>query len=676
MALDGNPAAREADSDMLARLQESERRLQLALSAGRGIGIWEWDVRNDRVVSDERFAVLYGVDPERARRGAPISDFFQGIHPVDLPRVHAAVQAALRTGGLFSEEYGLRQGDGAVRWVLAEGRCELAPNGSPTRFVGISFDISERKATEIQLRDLNTELERKVIERTQARGRTWQVSPDLLGALNSQGYFETSNPAWMTVLGWTEAEIAGMSIFELLHPDDVERTRVGFNLTQAGKPALRFPNRYRHKQGHYRWISWVGVPEDGLVYCSGRDITEEREQAEALARAEDSLRQSQKMEAMGRLTGGLAHDFNNLLQVISSNLHLIERLVGANDQVRPRVANALSAVRRGASLSSQLLAFSRKQPINPQVLNTALVIQELEEMLRRALGEGVSVSVIAAKGLWNSLVDQTQLENAILNLAINARDAMGDQGVLSIELRNVTMMVDPEKAEAPLVSPGDYIEIRVIDGGPGMPPEVVEQAFEPFFTTKAAGHGTGLGLSMVYGFMKQSGGGARIESAVGVGTTVTLYLPRCSEAATSRTPIVALIAATGGTETILVAEDDRSVREAAAALLRDLGYRVLEAASGDEALQMIKSGAPVDLLFTDVVMPGTKRSTEVVKEGRFLLPHMAVLYTSGYAEGELLKGGRFDPDVLLLSKPYAAESLARYVRQALAMSIHARIGRA
>ena len=665
MAHKGNFSTTEGVSETLVRLRESERRLQLALSAGRGIGTWDWDVRSDRVVSDERFARLYGVDPEYAKQGAPVGAFFQGIHPDDLPRVQAAVQLAVRTGDLFSEEYRLRQMDGVSRWVLAEGRCEFAPDGTPTRFVGISFDISERKATEIQLRDLNAELERKVIERTQARGITWQVSPDLLGALNGQGYFETSNPAWMTVLGWTEAEVSSMSIFELLHPDDVERTRVGFNLTQAGKPALRFPNRYRHKQGHYRWISWVGVPEDGLVYCSGQDITEEREQAEALARAEDSLRQSQKMEALGRLTGGIAHDFNNLLQVISSNLQLIDRMVGNNDRVRPRIANALSAVHRGASLSSQLLAFSRKQPINPQPINAARVLQELEEMLRSALGEGVSVHVVVEPSLWNALVDRTQLENAILNLAINARDAMRDRGELSIELRNATVPADPEKAEAPLVSPGDYIEIRVIDTGAGMPPDVVEQAFEPFFTTKAVGQGTGLGLSMVYGFMKQSGGGARIESVMGVGTTVTLYLPRCSEAPTSRTALFGPTAATGGSETILVAEDDPAVREAAVTLLRDLGYQVLEASNGDEALQMIRSGAPVDLLFTDVVMSGTKRSTEVVKEGRFLLPHMAVLYTSGYAEGELMKGGRLDTDVLLLSKPYTADSLARHVRQAL-----------
>ena len=659
--------------DALLRLQESERRLHLALSAGRGIGTWDWDVPNDRVVSDERFASLYGVDPEHARRGAPIAYFFQGIHPDDVAKVQSAVATALSTGDLFSEEYRLRLSEGTERWVLAEGRCERDSDGRPIRFPGVSFDITDRKTAELQLRELNAELERKVIQRAQARGRTWQVSPDLLGALNSDGFFETSNPAWMTVLGWTEEEVARTSIFELLHPDDVERTRVGFNLTQAGKPAIRFPNRYRHKEGHYRWISWVGVPEDGYVYCTGHDITEEREQAAALSRAEDALRQSQKMEAIGQLTGGIAHDFNNLLQVISSNLHLIERGAGSDDRTRARVASALSAVYKGASLSGQLLAFSRKQPINPRVINVGQVIPQFEEMLRRSIGDDIAVEVHVADQLWNSLIDESQLENAILNLAINARDAMQSKGDLRIEVRNVTIEAAALVGAAQPVSPGDYVAIRVRDSGPGMPAEVLERAFEPFFTTKALGQGTGLGLSMVYGFMQQSGGAAQIESAVGVGTVVSLYIPRCSEASSRAPAVFEPGSATGGSEMILVAEDDPGVREAAVALLKDLGYRTLAAGNGDEALEMIRSGAPVDLLFIDVVMPGTVPSSEVVREALFLLPHMAVLYTSGYAEGELLKGGRVQADILLLAKPYTADALAGHVRRALSLSLHARL---
>ena len=507
----------------------------------------------------------------------------------------------------------------------------------------------------------------KLIERTQARGRTWQVSPDLLGALNSQGYFETSNPAWQTVLGWSEEEVASMSIFELLHPDDVERTRVGFNLTQQGHPAIRFPNRYRHKDGHYRWISWVGVPEDGMVYCSGRDITEEREQAEALSRAEDALRQAQKMEAVGQLTGGIAHDFNNLLQVISANLDLVGQLVGDNEKVHDRIGKALAAVQRGASLSAQLLAFSRKQPRYPRLLNAAQLIPELEDLLRRSLGDDVHLEVVVAGDLWNTLLDQAQLESAILNLAINARDAIKGSGLVRIELSNVSVTAT-DGPDDPVLTEGDYVAIRVSDTGPGMPPDVKARAFEPFFTTKAAGQGTGLGLAMVHSFLQQSGGGARIESTVGQGTAVTLYLPRCLESLHDASIATSAESVIGGSETVLVAEDDPAVRDASVKLLTDLGYRVLEARNGDEALALIRAGAPIDLLFTDVVMPGTKRSTEVASEGRFLLPHLAVLYTSGYAEHELIRGARLDPHVLMLRKPYTAQTLAKKVRQALALA--------
>jgi PAS domain S-box-containing protein len=257
-------------------LRAGEERLNLALSAGKGIGTWDWDVPNDRVYADDRFARLYGVDPQKAKSGAPVAEFLKTMHSDDLGRVQAEISAALSTGGDFNVEYRLLLSDGSVRWVVAQGRCTFDEEGKPSRFPGVSFDITDRKIAEERLQQLNLELERKVIERTQARGRTWQVSPDLMGALNSRGYFETSNPAWNSVLGWSEAEVASMSIFELLHPDDVERTKVGFQLTQEGQPAIKFPNRYRSKDGSYRWISWIGVPEDGMVYCTGRDITADK----------------------------------------------------------------------------------------------------------------------------------------------------------------------------------------------------------------------------------------------------------------------------------------------------------------------------------------------------------------------------------------------------------------
>ena len=419
-------------------LAESEERLQLALSAGRGIGTWDWDVVNDRVVADERFARLYGLAPARAREGAPVAEFFAGIHPDDAARVRERVVQVLATGELFSEEYRVVRAGGGACWVLAEGRCKMSADGKPLRFPGISFDITDRKLAEQRLHDLNVDLERQVIERSQERGITWQVSPDLLGALNPQGYFVTSNPAWMTVLGWTEAEVAGMSIFELLHPDDVERTRGGFNLTQQGQPAIRFPNRYRCKNGDYRWISWVGVPDGGMVYCSGRDITEEHEQAEALERAQDALRQSQKMEAVGQLTGGLAHDFNNLLAAISGSLEVMQMRIaqGRAGEIDRFMLAAKGAVKRAAALTHRLLAFSRRQTLDPKPTDTNRLIADMEELIRRTIGPGIHLEVVGAGGLWPTLVDPNQLENALLNLCLNARDAMPDGGRLTIETAN------------------------------------------------------------------------------------------------------------------------------------------------------------------------------------------------------------------------------------------------
>ena len=379
---------------------------------------------------------------------------------------------------------------------------------------------SALRASEARLRELNADLERQVIERTQARGRTWQVSPDLLGALNAEGYFETSNPAWKTVLGWTEAEVASMSIFEMLHPKDVERTRVGFNLTQEGQPAIRFPNRYRCKDGSYRWISWVGVPEDGLVYCSGRDITDEKAAEAELAAAQEALRQAQKMEAVGQLTGGIAHDFNNLLTGISGSLELLQsRMAQGRLTDLDRYINAAQgASKRAAALTHRLLAFSRRQTLDPKPTDVNGLVSGMEELIRRTVGPAIEIEVVGAAGLWAALVDPPQLENALLNLCINARDAMPEGGRITIETAN--KWLDDRAARERDLPPGQYLSLCVTDTGTGMSPDVKARAFDPFFTTKPIGQGTGLGLSMIYGFVRQSGGQVRIYSEAGHGTTM------------------------------------------------------------------------------------------------------------------------------------------------------------
>ena len=406
--------------------------------------------------------------------------------------------------------------------------------GNVTSIFVEGADITERhsseealRASEARLRQLNADLERQVIQRAQVRGLTWKLSPDLLGALNSKGYFETANPAWESVLGWTEEEVVSMSIFDLLHPDDLEHTRAGFELTQVGQPALRFANRYRCKDGGYRWISWIGILEDGYVYCTGRDITAERAAEVELAAAQEALRQSQKMDAIGQLTGGIAHDFNNLLTGIIGSLDIVRRRMDADrlDEI-PRFIDAASAsAQKAGALTHRLLAFARRQSLDIRPNDINRVVANMEDLLHRTLGEHIELECSLAANIWTAFTDANQLESAVLNLAINARDAMPDGGRLTIETVNVRLDTAYTSRQDD-VDPGDYVVIGVSDTGLGMPADVMAKAIDPFFTTKPAGEGTGLGLSTIYGFVKQSRGHLRIYSEVGHGTTVKLYLPR------------------------------------------------------------------------------------------------------------------------------------------------------
>ena len=539
--------------------------------------------------------------------------------------------------------------------------------GNVTSIFVEGSDITERRATEdalraseAGLRELNADLERQVIERAQARGLTWQLSPDLLGALNSKGYFETSNPAWQTVLGWSEAEVSSTSIFELLHPDDVEHTRAGFELTLVGQPAIRFINRYRCKDGSYRWISWVGIPEDGFVYCTGRDITAERAAEVELSAAQEALRQSQKMEAVGQLTGGIAHDFNNLLTGILGSLDLVRRRMAANnpDDV-PRFMDAAStSALRAAALTHRLLAFARRQSLDSRSNDINRLVGGMEDLLERTLGERIELRFIFASDLWTAFTDANQLENALLNLAINARDAMPDGGRLTIETVNVQL----DEAYSSLyedVQPGDYVVVSVSDTGIGMSPEVLAKAIDPFFTTKPIGEGTGLGLAVIYGFAKQSRGHLRIHSELGHGTTVKIYLPRAMQSAvnldtsTAETP-------RGQGEVILVVEDDAIVRSIISDALKDLGYNVLLAADARPAITFLQSDQKIDLLVSDVVLPHVN-GRKLAEMARGLRPNLKVLFVSGYAENATFRGEFLDPGMDMLTKPFALDALGAKV---------------
>jgi PAS domain S-box-containing protein len=496
----------------------------------------------------------------------------------------------------------------------------------------------------------------------------WRLSKDIMLVAGFDGRVDAVSPAFGSLLGWSESDVVGKSFLDLVHPDDHAATLAQMDSLGEGHYVYKFENRFRRKDGSWCLLSWSAAPDAVHIHAIGRDITADREQAEQIRRTELALQQSQKMETIGKLTGGVAHDFNNLLQIISGNQQLLEVHCEGNDPQR-WIGNARSAVERGAKLASYLLAFGRRQPLEPRVVKISRVVMGMEDMLRRSLGEEIEIELVISGGLWNAAVDVAQVENAVLNLAINARDAMGSGGVysgrLTIEANNA-VLDDLYCRNHADVAPGQYVMIGVTDTGAGMTPEVLRQAFEPFFSTKEEGKGTGLGLSMVYGFVKQSGGHVKIYSEPGQGTTVKIYLPRSLAAEDAMAPVGEPQQAVGGTETILVAEDDEAVRTTVVEMLTDLGYRVLKAADAASALAVVESGVPIDVLFTDVVMPGTLRSPELARMARERLPGLAVLFTSGYTENAIVHGGRLDPGVELLGKPYTRESLARRIRQVLA----------
>jgi PAS domain S-box-containing protein len=529
--------------------------------------------------------------------------------------------------------------------------------------------------------------------------RLFEQAPGFVAFLRGPEHvFELANPAYYQLVG--HREILGRPVLEAIPEVEGQGfTELLDRVLATGEPVVGRGQKLLLQRQPGAPLSEVYVDfvyqpvfePDGTVsgiFAQGHDITEQkraqdelrqyREHLEELVRertraleeseaerhqTEAVLRQSQKMEAVGKLTGGVAHDFNNLLQVIGGNLQLLAGDITGNERAQRRLGTAIGAVERGAKLASQLLAFARRQPLEPLSLNLGRLVRGMGDLLRRALGEGIELETVIAGGLWNTYADPNQLENVILNLAINARDAMEGEGKLTIEAGNA--MLDDHYAQLhPEVEPGQYVMLAISDTGSGMPPEVMERVFEPFFTTKPEGRGTGLGLSMVYGFVKQSGGHIKVYSEVGHGTTIKIYLPR-----SFRAEVVATETVTGpiegGTETLLVVEDDPEVRATVVEMLTDLGYRVLKAADGQSALAVIQSGMHVDLLFTDVVMPGPVRSPDLARQAKALLPDLEVLFTSGYTENAIVHGGRLDPGLSLLSKPYRKEDLARKLRHLL-----------
>ena len=534
------------------------------------------------------------------------------------------------------------------------------------RRVAILFtDITARKDGEVRLRSLNETLESQVLERTAERDRMWMNSPDLMLVIDFEGVFRRVNPAWTRLLGYLPEELIGHHVSEFVVAEDHALTTDAYETAaQGGSPKVE--NRYRHKNGSLKYISWVAAPADGLTYATGRDVTGEKEQAAALAQAQESLRQAQKMEAVGQLTGGIAHDFNNMLAVVIGSLDLLKRRQPDADANAKRYMQAATdAARKAAVLTQRLLAFSRQQPLRPEPTNINQLVSGMSELIMGSIASDVRLETVLAGGLWHADIDRNQLENVLLNLAVNARDAMPGGGRLTFETQNAHLD-ERYVADHPGLAPGQYVLVAVTDTGSGMPADVIAKAFDPFFTTKAPGKGTGLGLSQVYGFVKQSGGHVKIYSELGQGTTIKVYLPRLTDAGeTALQPIKdADLPAGDEHEVILVVEDEAAVRQFSAEALAVLGYRVLEADGAASALKLLAEHPDIQLLFTDVVMPDVS-GRELADEARRLYPKLKVLFTTGYSRNAVVHNGILDPGVELIGKPFTVEDLAAKVRAVL-----------
>lgn len=761
-----------------ATLRASETRLRLAVEAGQ-LGEWELDVAADTSFRALRHDQIFGYDE-------PIQDwgfetFIRHVVAEDRPRVEAAFRRAAESGAGWHFECRIRRAnDNELRWIAAHSAPELDAQGRARRLFGLVQDITEQRRAEERLRELNENLERQVAERTAERDRTWQLSQDMLSVWDLDGVLRRANPAWTTTLGYQPEEVEGKEAAEFRHPDDAASDTEALVQLVNGQSLGSYENRFRHKDGSWRWISWTAVPEAGLVYAVGRDVTEDKERKKALLlyeniiqshrspvcafdkdyrliafnqahsdeffrifghrvqigevfpdlfppdqapiirefmtraltgeiytvveefgdpklvkpywevsyyplrdemgeivgafhhandisarlraeadlrQAQDALRQSQKMEAVGQLTGGIAHDFNNLLQGVSGSLDLIRRNPSDVARVRRWAKAGLEATERGAKLTGQLLAFSRAQKLQLQPVNVSDLVGRINDLLTRTLGPMIELRLDLDHTRAAVCSDPTQLELAVLNLAINARDAMPGGGTLLITTRPVSIEQDPE------LEPGEYLQLAVADTGAGMSPDIAARAFDPFFTTKEVGKGTGLGLSQVYGIAKQGGGTARIESRIGKGTAVRLFLRQTEDKVSGGEHTTSgEMAVVNRSARVLVIDDDSDVRAFIIDSLNTLGFKTIEAADGPAGLAALDEFKP-DLVMLDFAMPGMT-GAEVAQAAWAKFPDLPIVFASGYADTaaiEKVAGG----EATILRKPFRVDELHSVVVQSL-----------
>jgi PAS domain S-box-containing protein len=669
--------------------RETEQRLQLALAATDSVGTWDWDISEDRFLADAHFAQLHGIDPALAGE-LPISAYLHGVHPEDRAMIARSIKHCITHGTEYAEEYRLLQPDGQLNWVFARGRCYKDHHGRPMRFLGAALDLTERKRTEQALRQSQTELQLII-----------NAMPILISYVDSEERFRLNNSAYLDWYGLTPQELFGKTIREVLGDEAYALRAEHIAEALKGKPCC-FSISTSHRDGSLRHALMNYLPRhggDGAVngfYIFVIDETERKQTEEALRnlnetleervaartqqlaetnqrlqnemvereRAEDALRHAQKMEAVGQLTGGIAHDFNNMLTGIIGSLDLMQRYIadGRTHEIGRFTEAAVSSANRAAALTHRLLAFSRRQSLDRKPLNANELVRSLEDLFSRTKGDHIELKLQLADEVWPISTDVSQLENALLNLVINARDAMPDGGQLLIETANVYLdgsditTLEPVKA-------GDYVMIAVSDNGTGMTPSVLAKAFDPFFTTKPIGQGTGLGLSMIYGFAQQSGGHVSLFSLPGKGTSVRLYLPRlhAMEPEDVLMPVTGEAPAAIAGETVVLVEDDPAVRMLVLDLLNELGYHAHEAEDAKTALPLLESDLRVDLLVTDVGLPGMngRQLAEIARQHR---PDLKVLFMTGYAETAAERQGFLEEGMDMVAKPFSIDLLANKIR--------------
>ena len=635
--------------------KQIEERLRIAQTAG-SVGTFEYVNGFGTVGVSAEFCRLLGLMPAES---LPVRTINALVHADDPPLI-----GGVKDAETYREFRIVRADDGQPRWIARRGERRLEGPALGERFLGVIYDVTAAKQAEESLRQLALTLEERVRERTQERDRVWNNSRDIFVVLGDDVCLHAASPAWTEVLGHPTDQVMDRPLLDFVADEDRAAMRAALGRAADGEDLTSFETRMITAAGETRWISWHTSAETELTFAYGRDVTESKAQTDALHQAETQLRQAQKMEAVGQLTGGIAHDFNNMLTGIIGGLAMLRRRIaqGRTADLDRYIDAAVTSAERAATLTHRLLAFSRQQPLDLAPVDVNTLVRSMADMLRNTLGERVALEVSVDEGLWRARTDANQVESAILNLAINARDAMPDGGSLTIRTSRAVI----DSAYAALnegVSPGDYVLLAVSDTGVGMPADVMAKAFDPFFTTKPIGQGTGLGLSMIYGFVQQTGGHVKIQSEPGQGATIRLYLPRdLSEADAGRPKVAKAELARGGGQTVLVVEDDPSVRMLVVELLGELGYAAIEAPDGATALPVLGSDINISLMITDVGLPGLngRQLAEIARERRSGLP---VLFLTGYAAGAAVRSQFVGEGMDIAYKPFVLETLATTIRR-------------